>query len=197
MACSSYLGNISWSPQLTVMIEHWMILNDIRVAQIVASWHPGCRKMEGEWENEEEMEREEEMGRKWTDNEEMKREWGNEEEMAIQWGNKEEIEREEMERDSLSTFPHSLFFSSLSIHFLQQNLSQNVKWKLKIVIPKLRTVQIWGYCPYSGWEFSFKMRQWTMTGSFTHSSRQSVSQSRGASGKRTYWFPFWIWADVG
>ena len=28
MVCSSYLGNISWSPQLTVMIEHCMILND-------------------------------------------------------------------------------------------------------------------------------------------------------------------------
>jgi len=27
------------------------------VAQIVASWHPGCEEMEREWGNEEEMER--------------------------------------------------------------------------------------------------------------------------------------------
>ena len=40
--------------------------------------------------------------------EEMEREWGNE---------------EEMERNSLSTFPYSLFISSLSIHFLYKNLS--------------------------------------------------------------------------
>ena len=33
-----------------------------------------------------------------------------------------------MERDLLSTFPHSLFISSPSIHFLYQNLSQNVKY---------------------------------------------------------------------
>ena len=58
MVCSSYLGNISWSPQLTVIIKHCMILNDVSVAQIVASRHPGCEKMEREWENEEEMERE-------------------------------------------------------------------------------------------------------------------------------------------
>ena len=58
MVCSSYLGNISWSPQLTVIIEHCMILNDVSVAQIVASWRPGCKKMEREWENEEEMVRE-------------------------------------------------------------------------------------------------------------------------------------------
>ena len=30
----------------------------VRVAQIVASTHPGRKKMEKEWENEEEMERE-------------------------------------------------------------------------------------------------------------------------------------------
>ena len=35
-------------------------------------------------------------------------------------------ENEEMERDSLSTFPHSLFISSLSMHFLYQNLSHFV-----------------------------------------------------------------------
>ena len=32
-------------------------------------------------------------------------------------------ENEEMEGDSLSTFPHFLFISSLSIHFLYQKLS--------------------------------------------------------------------------
>ena len=37
-------------------------------------------------------------------------------------------ENEEMERDSLSTFPHFLFISPLSIHFLYQTLSQNVKY---------------------------------------------------------------------
>ena len=38
-------------------------------------------------------------------------------------------ENEEKERDSLSTFPHFLFISSLSIHFLYLNLSLNVKKK--------------------------------------------------------------------
>ena len=76
-----------------------------RAARIVAALQPGC--------------------------EEMEREWGNEEEMEIEWGNKEEMEREwgngeEMERDLLSTFPHSLFISSPSIHFLYQNLSHFV-----------------------------------------------------------------------
>ena len=37
-------------------------------------------------------------------------------------------ENEEIERDSLSRFPHSLFISPLSIHFLYQTLSQNVKY---------------------------------------------------------------------
>ena len=40
-------------------------------------------------------------------------------------------EGEEMERDSFSTFPHSLFISSLSIHFrikICLILSQNVKY---------------------------------------------------------------------
>ena len=41
-------------------------------------------------------------------------------------------ENEEMERDSLFTFPHSLFISSLSIHFLYQNLSHFVaKYQLQ------------------------------------------------------------------
>ena len=37
---------------------------------------------------------------------------------------------EEMERDSLSTFPHFLFISSLSIHFLYQKclILLNVKY---------------------------------------------------------------------
>ena len=39
----------------------------------------------------------------------------------IQWR-----ENEEMERDLLSTFPHFLFISSLSIHFLYQKLSHFV-----------------------------------------------------------------------
>ena len=37
-------------------------------------------------------------------------------------------ENEEMEKDSLSTFPHFLFISSLSIHFLSKILLQNVKY---------------------------------------------------------------------
>ena len=49
--------------------------------------------------------------RKWRENETMKRKWR---------------ENQEMERDSLFTFPHFLFFSSLSIHFLYQKLSHFV-----------------------------------------------------------------------
>ena len=49
--------------------------------------------------------------RKWKENEEMKSKWG---------------ENEEMERDSLSTFPHSIFTFSLSIHFLYQKMSHFV-----------------------------------------------------------------------
>ena len=49
--------------------------------------------------------------RKWRKNEKMKRKWR---------------ENEEMERDSRSTFPHFLFISSLSIHFLYQKLSHFV-----------------------------------------------------------------------
>ena len=49
--------------------------------------------------------------RKWRDNEEMKMKWRENEEMKRKWR-----ENEEMERDSLSTFPHFLFISSLSIH---------------------------------------------------------------------------------
>ena len=45
------------------------------------------------------------MKRKWRENEEMEREGGNEEEMERR------RKGEEMERDSSSTFPHSLFFS--------------------------------------------------------------------------------------
>ena len=56
---------------------------------------------------------------KWRENEEMERKWR---------------ENDEMERDSLSTFPHFLYISFLSIHFLHQKLSykyilsQNVKY---------------------------------------------------------------------
>ena len=49
--------------------------------------------------------------RKWRENEKMKRKWR---------------ENEEMERDLLSTFPHYLFISSLSIHFLYQKSSHFV-----------------------------------------------------------------------
>ena len=49
--------------------------------------------------------------------EEMKREWGNEEETERKWRENEEMERK---------FPHSSFISSLSIHFLYQNLSHFV-----------------------------------------------------------------------
>ena len=55
------------------------------------------------------------MKRKWRENEEMKRKWRDNEEIERKWR-----ENEEMERDSLSTFPHSLFISSLSIYFLHQ-----------------------------------------------------------------------------
>ena len=41
-------------------------------------------------------------------------------------GEKLERENEEMERDSLFTFPHFLFISSFSIHFLYQKLSHFV-----------------------------------------------------------------------
>ena len=51
--------------------------------------------------------------RKWRKNEKMKRKWRENEEMERKWK-----ENEEMERDSLSKFPHFLYISSLSIHFL-------------------------------------------------------------------------------
>ena len=86
-----------------------------RVAQLAASLHPGCEKMEREWENEEEKER------VWGSGEEMERKWGYEERVRKwrEWKNGE---------ISLSSFPHFLFISPLSIHFLYQTLSQNVKY---------------------------------------------------------------------
>ena len=69
--------------------------------------------------------------RKWRENEKMKRKWRENEEMEKKWR-----ENEEMERDSLSTFPHFLFISSLSIHFLYQKLShflQNVEYGIVVV----------------------------------------------------------------
>ena len=42
-------------------------------------------------------------------------------------------ENEEMERDSLSTFPHFLLISSLSIHFLYQKWSYFVKYGTFVV----------------------------------------------------------------
>ena len=63
---------------------------------------PGCEK------NGERM-------RKWRGNGKRMRKWR---------GNWEK--NEEMERDSLSTFPHFLFISSLSFHFLHQNASHFV-----------------------------------------------------------------------
>ena len=56
----------------------------------------------------------------------MERKWENEEEMEKEWENEEELER-----DSLSTFSHFLFISSLSFHFFYQKLSHfvaNVKY---------------------------------------------------------------------
>ena len=77
-----------------------------RAAQVMPTCQPGSEKMEREWENEEEMgERKrgnERMG-KWRGNGERMRKWR---------------ENEIMERDSLSTFPHFLFISSLTINFL-------------------------------------------------------------------------------
>ena len=61
--------------------------------------------------------------RKWRENEEMERKWTDYEEMERKWTDNEEME---MERDSLSTFPHSVCISPLSIHFLYQNLSHFV-----------------------------------------------------------------------
>ena len=52
-----------------------------------------CEKMERDGENEEEMRENEEIERKWREN-------------------------TEMERDLLPTFPHFLFISSPSIHFV-------------------------------------------------------------------------------
>lgn len=77
------------SQYLIVPKFKWKPFNYIkpRVAQSVASLHPGCEEMEREWEYE-----------------------------------------EEMERDALSTFPHFLYISSLSNHFLYQKLSRNVKY---------------------------------------------------------------------
>ena len=48
-------------------------LRNTRVAQLVAAWQLGCKKMEREYENEEEIERE----------------WGNGQEMETEWGNGE------------------------------------------------------------------------------------------------------------
>ena len=48
-------------------------LGHTRVAQLVASWHPGYEQMGREWENEEKMKKR----RIWRENEEMEREWGN------------------------------------------------------------------------------------------------------------------------
>ena len=56
--------------------------------------------------------------RKWRENEKIKRKWRENEEMDRKWRKNEEIER-----DLLSTFPHFLFISSLSIHLLYQNYS--------------------------------------------------------------------------
>ena len=64
--------------------------------------------------------------RKWRENEKMKRKWRENEELEWRWR-----DNEEMERDSLSTFPHFLFISSLSIHSYIKTcliLSQNVKY---------------------------------------------------------------------
>ena len=78
-------------------------LGHTRVAQLVASWHPGFEQMGREWENEEKMRKGGygDIMRKWRVN-------------------------EEKEIDSLSTIPHFLFISSLSIHFLYQKLSHFV-----------------------------------------------------------------------
>ena len=67
------------------------------------------------------------MKMKLREYEEMERKLRENEEMKMKLREYEEMERilrenEEMERDSL-TFPHSLFISSLPIHFLYQNLS--------------------------------------------------------------------------
>ena len=59
--------------------------------------------------------------RKWRENENIKRKWRENEEMDRKWR-----EHAEMEGDSLSTFPHFLFISSLSIHFPYQKLSHFV-----------------------------------------------------------------------
>ena len=74
-------------------------LGHTRVAQLVASWHPGYEQMEREWENEEEMERE------WENEEEMEREWENGERMR-KW------------RESGNGDRFTLYISSFSLYFL-------------------------------------------------------------------------------
>ena len=59
--------------------------------------------------------------REWGENEKIKRKWRENEEMDRKWR-----ENEEMERDLVSTFPHFLFISPLSIHFLYKKLSHFV-----------------------------------------------------------------------
>ena len=73
-----------------------------RVAQLAASLHPGCEKMEREWENEEEKERV----------------WGSGEEMERKWGN-EEIMRKWRDIRSLHFPIFSLFPPSLSISYIK------------------------------------------------------------------------------
>ena len=68
-----------------------------RVAQIVASWHPGCAEME--------------------------RKWGNEVGMVRDWLSRVYISSFSLHFLPLSPFPHSPSISSLSVHFLHQNLS--------------------------------------------------------------------------
>ena len=81
--------------------------------------------------------------RKWRENEEIRRKWRENEEMRRKWR-----ENEEMERDWLSTFPHSLSISSLSLYFLHQKAShflQNVKYSTFVAnISKTSTYALWG-----------------------------------------------------
>ena len=99
-----------------------------RVAQIVASLHPGWEKMEREWENGEEMERELE----------------NEEEMEREWGENEKMKRKWREIHSLHFLIFSLFPPSLTLSYINKPLLLQMSQKTqhtrneKIILGRIR-----------------------------------------------------------
>ena len=85
MASLSHFWIVRGELEIDIHFTAFLVLQ--RFAQIVAAWQSGGEKMQREWENEVEMERE----------------WGNGEKTR-KWR-----ENEQMEKDSLSTFPHFHF----------------------------------------------------------------------------------------